>query len=718
MKKLLLLLLLCGGMAFAQDKAEIKERFWGANDPAKKMLTVPEKWKKESAVIIYKSEDFDYHKFGARVTYTTAFRKRVKLQDQAAVTEYSEFSFRDKFRSERGDRARSHAENTIGVKVIKPDGTEKEVNVDAEAITADDKKKIAVSNLEIGDIIDYYVYSVEPFKSVGAYGFDAVENTISDEYPTMERRLLFTTENDFFVNFATYNGAPELKKISKEDDSEYKYELVAKDVEKFDFPRWFYPLAEVPCYKFQVYFARSGKFEDMAAAFLPKKESIIKSLVTPYDIQDYYDGKFKAYGDLGSLKKFLRNNTFATEEEKVKAVYYYTRHMFYTRYVEAFVVREANIMQFPFYLYGTNPIFFSNERDFINFYIAFLRDAKIDFDIIAATPRANGSIKDLLLEENLKLLLRVNTENPVYLQFFSPFSNVDQVDYDIENSDAYKMKVYVPKAERKVTTIKMPVSTYQDNRTESTLTLTFSPEFTDVVAEREESMYGHNKDDDQEEKMMFYDYVDEDYNKYETKRLIDMVKNKDKRAQYVKEYEALKNKIKDKRKERFKADLEDELACTVDGHSLEIVSTGRFGATSPFTVKEKFTIKENFIKKAGPNYVVEVGKMIGQQVDLKEKEMNRTNNIYMPYPRSYKESIVVNIPEGYTVSGLDKLNKKVEKATGGFISTAKVEGNKLVIDAYKYYTHYYEPVANWKDMAAFVEEAYQFTQEKVLLKKG
>ena len=90
----------------------------------------------------------------------------------------------------------------------------------------------------------------------------------------------------------------------------------------------------------------------------------------------------------------------------------------------------------------------------------------------------------------------------------------------------------------------------------------------------------------------------------------------------------------------------------------------------------------------------------------------------MSFPRSFEEEISMAIPEGYTVTGLDKLNKKVENAAGGFVSTATVEGNNLKVKAYKYYTKSYLPNSNWKDMVAFLDAAYQFTQEKVLLKKN
>ena len=716
-KFLILLLSLYGSFAIAQTKEEVKELMWGSKDPYKSVVAVPEKWKNESAVAICKNENYEFHKFGSSVTYTSSVRKRVKLQDQASVTEFSEFSFKDRFYSSRGNYSLKKGTNMIGIKIIKPDGKENIINVDEEAVTADEKKKIAIANLEIGDIIDFYYYSVEPFKSKTEYGFEPVETTIGDDYSVMNLKISFKTENDFFVNFNTYNGAPELKEVSPADSSERRYELVATDIEKNDFPRWFYPLVELPSYKFQVYFARSGKFENNASAFLPKKENIIKKTVTKEDVLAYYENRFMPFGDQKDIRRFLKDKTFKSDEEKVREVYYFTRHQYYTRYVEAFVVKDANIM-YALDMYGMAPVFFTNETQFINHFMAFLKDQKIDYDILVGTPRANGPIQDLLIENNAVVMLRVNTANPVYLQFFTPYTNADQISYPLESSEAYTLKITKGKRVTDIETVKLPVSTHKDNQGLEKVEVTIPEDFSSVNVSRESSLFGHMKDLEQSDKMYFFDYVSEDYTKYGTTPLMDLVSNKKKRTQYTNEFDALKNKIKDKQKEEFKESVENEFGFKVEDHSLEITNTGRFGKADPFTYKEKFTVKDNLIKKAGANYVFEAGKLIGEQVDIEEKEMKRKNNVYLIFPRSYDNDIVVTIPQGYTVTGLDKLNKKVENSTGGFVSSAKVEGDKLIIKAYKYYTHYYEPNANWKDMTAFLDAAYQFTQEKVLFKKS
>jgi hypothetical protein len=116
--------------------------------------------------------------------------------------------------------------------------------------------------------------------------------------------------------------------------------------------------------------------------------------------------------------------------------------------------------------------------------------------------------------------------------------------------------------------------------------------------------------------------------------------------------------------------------------------------------------------------MVELGKFLTSQIELSKKEKERTNNVYMTFPRQIEQEIQFEIPTGYTISGLEKFNKKVENETGGFVSTATQNGNLITIKTTKYYTNYFEPNSNWKKMVDFLDASYQFTQEKVLLKKN
>jgi len=704
---------------FSQTKEELaaKDFFWGTNDTYKNVTEVPKKWTNESAVILYKNENYDFHKFGKNVTYTSSIRQRIKLLDKAAVEEFSEFAFKKRFRSDKGRFSwKEKGNNYIGVKIVKPNGAEIEIDVEEESVEVDGETKVAIANLEIGDIIDYYFYRLEPFKTTYAFGFNPVETYLGEEYPVVDFKLFFETENDFFINFNSFNGAPKLTEIPTEKRSIRRYELVASDIEKIQSTRWSYPLLELPSYKFQVYFARSGKFEDRALAFLPEKEDIIKTSVSKDEVLELYDNRFKPDGDVGDVKRFFKKKTFANDAEKVTEAYYFMRHYYLTRFVEAMIVKDAEIMSYPFMNYG-NPVFIQNQKQFVRHFTEFLKREKIKYEIVVAKKRYDGSIDDLLIEKNVNVLIKVKTATPLYAELFSIHTNINEFSPLIEGTDVYLLSP----TRNRIDVIekgKLPVSRHLDNETKKDITVSLNDDFSGMNLTSVNSYKGHSKKDEQYERLMFTDYVTEDYSKYETASFIELIKRKKDKIRYKKELDAVAEKIKAKQVERFEKSAKAEFQVEdIEDYTYEINETGRYALDSYLKFTESFKIKNALIKKAGPNYILEIGKLIGGQIDLEEKERQRTSNIYTTNARSFNYNITLNIPEGYTVNGLDKLNKTIDNETGAFISSAKVEGNQLIISTSKQYKHNFEPNTNWSKMIAFLDEANQFTNEKILLKK-
>lgn len=721
-KYILLFVFLLSTSVFSQSKEELaaKDFFWGANDSYKNVTEIPAEWSNESAVIIYKNENYDFHKYGKNVTYTTSVRKRIKLLDKAAVEEFSEFAFTRRFRSSKGRYSwKKKGDTYVGVKVIKPDGSVTEIDVENDAIEVDGETKLAISNLEVGDIIDYYSYKNEPFKSTYAFGFDPVETSLNEEYPIMDFKLFFETENDFFINFRSFNGAPDLKEIPTEKKNMRRYELTETNIPKREYTRWFYPLLELPSYKFQVYFARSGKFEDRALAFLPEKESIIKTSVSDEEVLDLYDSRFKPNGDVGDVKSFFKGKTFNSDAEKVTSAYYYMRHFYLTRYMEAFYAREASISSYPFMVYGNDVVFIQNQKQFIRHFTEFLKRQKIDYSIVVGKKRYDGTIDELLIERNVNVMVKVNTAEPMYAEFFSPHTNINEFSPLMEGTDVFllsskKSKRIIDKIDHGT----LPTSTYEDNETKKELTLTLNDDFSGLTLTSVNSYKGHQKGEQQYDRLLFSDYVFEDYELYGTESWIEITRGKKNKIKFQKEMDALIEKLKTKQKERFENSAKSEYGIEdFDDYTYLINDNGRYAMDSYFTFTENITAKNTLVKKAGPNYILEIGKLIGGQIDLDKKERQRTENVYMSHPRVFNYKITLNIPEGYTVAGLDKLNKNVDNSTGAFISTAKIEGDKLMITTSKRYKNYFEPNSNVSKIILFLDEAKQFTNEKVLLKK-
>jgi hypothetical protein len=170
------------------------------------------------------------------------------------------------------------------------------------------------------------------------------------------------------------------------------------------------------------------------------------------------------------------------------------------------------------------------------------------------------------------------------------------------------------------------------------------------------------------------------------------------------------------RKEIFEKNLKDDL--DVDKYEdFELLQDGRYGDTAMLQFKEKFTLKK-MLNKAGKNYIFEVGKLIGDQVKLEQSEMaGRQVDIWLPHARTIENNISVTLPAGYTVDGLQELNTNIDNESGAFISSAKVENDKLLIATKKIYKKNFDKKELWPNYIAFLEPAYKFSQAKIVLKK-
>ncbi len=200
---LVIIALLLSSISFSQknDIDQLKKQIWNSQD-ANKLgeLMVPEKWNNESAVYLSKSLHYTYNRPHNSIEFTKIIHNRVILMDQAAVSEFSEFKYSkdEKYIS----YGLSKVTNTInlGVKVIKPDGSE--IIIDTDDILEDDtEKKVAIPNLEKGDIIDYFFHTNIILGENDLYHYLPVELIIADNYSILNYDFTLETEKDFFYNF-------------------------------------------------------------------------------------------------------------------------------------------------------------------------------------------------------------------------------------------------------------------------------------------------------------------------------------------------------------------------------------------------------------------------------------------------------------------------------------------------------------------------------------
>src|SRR5687768_4047401 len=109
---------------------EIKVEMWRSGNKDFAVKEVPEKWKKQSAVIIAKSNVLTYKKelIGANLNHDAYTHVRIKLQDNSAIEKYAQFDL-----PSDGSYGYSRSAFYAGFKIIKPNGKEIEVPI-SEAV--------------------------------------------------------------------------------------------------------------------------------------------------------------------------------------------------------------------------------------------------------------------------------------------------------------------------------------------------------------------------------------------------------------------------------------------------------------------------------------------------------------------------------------------------------------------------------------------------------
>jgi len=360
-----------------------------------------------------------------------------------------------------------------------------------------------------------------------------------------------------------------------------------------------------------------------------------------------------------------------------------------------------------------------NDDEFIEAMGHFLKKEKIDFDIVLALSRSISTAEELIMPEEITPIIRVNLSEPIYLYNINLHSHPGYISHYFEGSESLLLKLNDKYKMDKIEPFKLPISTIEQNQSVTKLAVAFEDDqFNQLKINRQVTHSGYNKRDEQFDLLSIDDAVQEDYKYFDETSYINRVKMKKKtKNKIIPKLKAISENYKKEQKEAFKKSAMNDFDLPIESYeTYTILEQGRQSFDDPMIFKDQFQI-ENLTKRAGKNYLFEVGKLIGGQVAIADDEQQRDQDIFMPYPRAFLNEISIEIPAGYSVEGLEKLNIDVQNGTGGFVTTAKMNGQQLVLTTHKFYNHQFEKAAQWSDMTAFLEAAYDYTQTKVLLKK-
>ncbi|HEY5747203.1 MAG TPA: DUF3857 domain-containing protein [Chryseolinea sp.] len=690
MKKILLacivpFLVISASRAQSEVEKKVRLKVWGQAPPEFSATQVPEKWKNESAVLLAYQRDYvcDFATkvgIGAQRYYVESLyvHFRIKLQDKAAVSDFSDISFDNKsITTNLFGRASSY--RILGIKVIKLDGSEKEVDL-KDAVKTDagssSDLKIPIPNLAEGDIVDYFIAVRSEGLAMPDFGD---EDLMEAKYPVVKQTITFTVPHQMELYSTSYNGAPDFKKEVKDND--VIYTLQDEMREKAPQILWDFPYRSAPHIRYRV----------RKEAMKPDATRTAKE----------YLNYFSTYAtDIGVIVDYMDLN-FDKEKDKKKLIeefYYLVRNPIYKEAL--FDIKQGEPLN------SNNPpdkFFFLADR--------FCKKYKIPHTVLLAPARTYGPFEELVSLGSCDFVIRIDTNPVMYVARPTPFRLPDEIPYGLEGTEAFSVYSAMGNTLR--------VSKDDQNATLTNITASLdASDNTKLQIKRSVSAKGYSKTYHQYLVVTDFDYLKEyDQPKYqvERSRLLHGL---------IKEYNEEKKKFEQRltqdytaRDTRMKDMLEDEMDIKVsDYKNLTVKSSGMWHANPQVEYSDEFAA-ENLTKRAGPNIIVELGRLIEKQTEIKDDQKNRTRNIYQDFARSFDHTIAFTIPAGYTVEGLENFNKKTESAAGGFVSTATSDGKTVTIHLRKHYAENYYVAADWPELIAFLQSAVDLYGAKLLLKK-
>lgn len=720
------------------------------------VTAIPDKWKNESAVIIGQKSEYLFTRLASGRRYTTVVRireyvhKRIKVQDKNALDKFSTFYYVTMGRDGKAE-----------YQIIKASG--KQVNVDMSTAIEEENDiptiykpiyyklgikyyKIAIPDLEVGDIIDYTIRSTIDWdmKEAGI-GFTPFIFSLANNYPTLYQQYRFVMADGMKVKFRGFNGAPNLKMDARasvfgEKESYVAYYMMDKDREKTTEERWSYELRNTPSIKFRVIMLADNDPESKALGMATVDRTFI-------DMDDVYKrfvgaalyrtttvNTLVAYTTEYIMKK-KQDGYLKSEDDVIRESYYCLRKVFLEMYYKGPVHSELEKYMTGKKLY--KKVLAQEKKDELKkeeredeirisavvFATAFrtaLAAQGIQSELYVYMPRKLGAWRDAVFLDELDFVMKVKSKRKNY--FLEAFNNFDAFAAPyayLEGTEGYSIAYDEPNKYYKTPG---PVSAAKDNLSRQDYLVSFTDAMDIVKVDRTTSLTGHEKTSRIGIANLDRTYLGSDFEKYYNAPS-SKGKGKGKKDEEVIDIESSTGyndpdkaeRVKE-RKEMMEKSVKDEFDLDKYG-DIELIDDGRFGDSAMLKFKETFSLKK-LVSKAGRNYIFEIGKLIGGQIKLEQTELeSRKTDIWLQNARTIENNITLKIPAGYTVEGLDELNMSVDNESGSFISTAKVEGDELIVTTRKLYKKNFDKKEAWPNYIAFLEPAYKFSQLKIVLKK-
>ena len=693
----------------AAGNQDEKDQVFNSDIPEFSSVQEQDKWRNESAVVLaqytYFSFELEMFEGQKKTVVHERNRKRVKLNDQLAVESFSQFYF-------------NSSSNDKHLRIVKKNGQIVDVDmtqligVDAVKVKSARKskienkytyQKIAIPNLEVGDIIDSY-YHTKTFLGANIILLNPIKTAFREEYPVAYQKININfLDPHYYLLYRNYNEAPALKLLPGYVDANRCYELVMRNQEKYNEEAFSNADKDIPFMTFQILRTTFG-FKDAYGDhfFSPDRgtvsahanEEVIKKVLCKEILRVHrnYKESVKLYYPYIMSRMRLQHKAITDPKEYMEKAYYIFRSLVGGKSLSDYLFyavwkKIAKSKKWTFDLGVALPDNFDDITQ-----IVALSDLEF-FPIVNGVKIFNFNFNDEfgykpmhLVNGRLYRFSFTKIDLPTYLielpkDKHSPFNNVsyhgEKIDFNLE-----QLKLNVIDT--------MLMSGFYKSRYSNWV-------FKDVNLRVEDSKQ-----------------TGVPYNNLITpapQRSGANLKRQQERDRIEREH------LEKKRQEKLSL-IKD--LCASEGiktekvDSFELLQHGRFRHAPQMKFVSYYSLTE-LLSKMGNNYVVKVGALFNPPLKFSDIQ-NRNTDIHYAYNGVENYCIKMVIPDGYKISGHDKLNIKLDHELLSFESIVNESNGVLTINVEVVFKSAYIPVEQAEEVRKFLDQISVFYDGKVLLK--
>ena len=680
---------------------KVRQEVWSSTPADFQKRTVPDRYKNASAVILsyYRELSTDYYRKATadlvlnlrltrQIDCTDMERMLIQINDKKALKDYSEFTFKTK--SRKWTWGYHHKTQTVlGIRVIKKNGNVQEVSLDDYVDVKEGKndkdlsQKIAVPGLEVGDCID--VFSLDQIDTQEQQ-LDPFYFVLRQDEPVLYTKVHCVLDQSLATVYRTINGAPDFTQTTDKDKNAVLDMVMDKPVDA-ESSIWYNPLEQSP-------------FIEMYITPTKTKVAVVEKAMRQKGVRGNPDVTPILQDDWKLLKSYVSKGGYSPAG--LPSTY---KSVFKSAKKEGMSAEEKadRIYSFEYVSGGASQRVFNTVANY-------LRKLGLEIEMGITTPFGALPVDKLINYNSTSWFFRLKGTDVYYFPGTYP-KVASEIPYIYQGR-----KAYMQDSEEQIT---IPVSQAEDNKSENDMVVKLDGTKLDisrkVTYSGEQKMYGQSLVSP--DNTLFGSSQLEAYWRYLK------YDDKDPYSCYTKKESAeLKGAFNEYRKnaiDPFKAEISsyhDGDPVQVGGYGVDCVGIRRDSSNFVYHVDY---VMDGMVKRAGNNYLLSVGKLIGSSLKLEGKDRERIDDVWRKMAFVDEWNIEIPLPQGYKVSAeaLKKIETSVANECGEFTVKATAGNESVKVYVRKCFAHRVEPVSNWSKLLALVDACSAFADKQMVIAK-